>query len=100
MHLPPELAEKITTAVKHRELVSKGIPVDAYEKSKEVQDKKEHESMITSGRWSSSEISSGVAVSRAGKRPVDLKACPNKIELGPESGTIVALHIFLVHLHI
>jgi len=34
--LPPELAEKITTAVKHRELVSKGIPVDAYEKSKEV----------------------------------------------------------------
>lgn len=36
--LPPELAEKITTAVKHRELVSKGIPVDAYEKSKEVQE--------------------------------------------------------------
>merc|ERR1712151_833030 len=32
--LPPELAEKITTTVKHRELVAKGIPVDAYEKSK------------------------------------------------------------------
>lgn len=36
--LPAELAEKITTAVKHRELQSKGIPVDAYEKSKEVQE--------------------------------------------------------------
>merc|ERR1719379_3023586 len=34
--LPPELAEKITTAVKHRELRSKGIPVDAYEAAKEV----------------------------------------------------------------
>jgi len=34
--LPQELAERITTAVKHRELISKGIPVDAYEKSKEV----------------------------------------------------------------
>lgn len=32
--LPPELSEKITTTVKHRELVAKGIPVDAYEKSK------------------------------------------------------------------
>merc|ERR1712203_564322 len=32
--LPPELAEKITTTVKHRELVAKGIPVDAYERSK------------------------------------------------------------------
>merc|ERR1719316_795589 len=36
--LPAELAEKITTAVKHRELKWKGIPVDAYEKSKEVQE--------------------------------------------------------------
>jgi len=36
--LPPELAERVTTAVKHRELQSKGIPVDAYEKSKEVQE--------------------------------------------------------------
>jgi len=41
--LPPELAEKITTAVKHRELVSKGIPVDAYEKSKEVQEEIQQE---------------------------------------------------------
>ena len=36
--LPPELAERVTTAVKHRELQSKGIPVDAYERSKEVQE--------------------------------------------------------------
>merc|ERR1719428_1412906 len=36
--LPPELAERITTTVKHRELRAKGIPVEAYEKSKEVHD--------------------------------------------------------------
>lgn len=41
--LPPELAERITTAVKHRELISKGIPVDAYEKSKEVQEEVQQE---------------------------------------------------------
>jgi len=34
--MPPELAERITKAVKHRELRSKGIPVEAYEKSMEV----------------------------------------------------------------
>jgi hypothetical protein len=44
--LPPELAEKITTAVKHRELISKGIPVDAYEKSKEVQEEVQQEEAI------------------------------------------------------
>jgi len=32
--LPADLAERITTAVKHRELRAKGIPVEAYEKSK------------------------------------------------------------------
>jgi len=32
--IPPELAERITTAVKHRELRSKNIPVEAYEMSK------------------------------------------------------------------
>jgi len=32
--LPEELAEQITTTVKHRELRAKGIPVEAYEKSK------------------------------------------------------------------
>lgn len=32
--LPADLAERITTSVKHRELRAKGIPVDAYEKSK------------------------------------------------------------------
>jgi hypothetical protein len=36
--LPAELAERITTAVKHRELRAKGIPVEAYEQSKEVQE--------------------------------------------------------------
>jgi hypothetical protein len=44
--LPAELAEKITTAVKHRELQSKGIPVDAYEKSKEVQEAVVEEDVI------------------------------------------------------
>lgn len=44
--LPPELAEKITTAVKHRELISKGIPVDAYEKSKEVQEEVVQEEVV------------------------------------------------------
>mmetsp|Transcript_29026 Transcript_29026/g.76562 ORF Transcript_29026/g.76562 Transcript_29026/m.76562 type:complete len:495 (-) Transcript_29026:61-1545(-) len=32
--LPAELAHKITNAVKHKELRAKGIPVEAYEKSK------------------------------------------------------------------
>jgi len=32
--LPAELAERITTTVKHRELRAKGIPVEAYEQSK------------------------------------------------------------------
>mmetsp|Transcript_69935 Transcript_69935/g.138501 ORF Transcript_69935/g.138501 Transcript_69935/m.138501 type:complete len:565 (+) Transcript_69935:15-1709(+) len=32
--IPPELAERISTAVKHRELRSKNIPVEAYEMSK------------------------------------------------------------------
>jgi len=44
--LPAELANKITTAVKHRELISKGIPVDAYEKSKEVQEEVQQEEAI------------------------------------------------------
>jgi hypothetical protein len=44
--LPPELAERITTAVKHRELVSKGIPVDAYEKSKQVQEEVTQEETV------------------------------------------------------
>jgi len=44
--LPPELADKITTAVKHRELQSKGIPVDAYEKSKEVQEEVQQEEAV------------------------------------------------------
>jgi hypothetical protein len=44
--LPAELAEKITTAVKHRELQSKGIPVDAYEKSKEVQEEVPQEEVV------------------------------------------------------
>jgi len=41
--LPPELAERITTTVKHRELRAKGIPVEAYERSKIVQKEKEEE---------------------------------------------------------
>lgn len=32
--LLPDLAERVSTAVKHRELRAKGIPVEAYEKSK------------------------------------------------------------------
>lgn len=44
--LPAELAEKITTAVKHRELISKGIPVDAYEKSKQVQEEAPQEEAV------------------------------------------------------
>jgi len=32
--LPPNLESKITTMVKHRELTSKGIPVEAYEKKR------------------------------------------------------------------
>merc|ERR1719265_1223581 len=35
--LPPELAERIVTAVKHRELRARGIPVEAYERSKQLQ---------------------------------------------------------------
>eukprot|EP00401_Gymnodinium_catenatum_P004403 CAMPEP_0117535500 /NCGR_PEP_ID=MMETSP0784-20121206/40966_1 /TAXON_ID=39447 /ORGANISM="" /LENGTH=543 /DNA_ID=CAMNT_0005332027 /DNA_START=21 /DNA_END=1652 /DNA_ORIENTATION=+ len=41
--LPPELAERITTTVKHRELVAKGIPVEAYEKSKQVHEEEQQE---------------------------------------------------------
>jgi len=35
--LPPDVQDCLTTVVKHRELRSKGIPVDAYEKSKLAQ---------------------------------------------------------------
>jgi hypothetical protein len=41
--LPPELADCITTAVKHRELRAKGIPVEAYEKSKRAQEEAEQQ---------------------------------------------------------
>lgn len=41
--LPTELAEAITTAVKHRELRALGIPVDAYEKSKRAQEEAEQQ---------------------------------------------------------
>jgi len=44
--LPQELAEKISTAVKHRELRSKGIPVDAYEASKEVHEEPPQEETV------------------------------------------------------
>merc|ERR1719382_65483 len=47
--LPPELAEKITTTVKHRELVAKGIPVDAYEKSKIQQMEEEQKEAAADG---------------------------------------------------
>jgi len=36
--LPPEVSERITTTVKHRELRAKGIPVEAYEKSRRAQE--------------------------------------------------------------
>jgi len=39
--LPPELHERVSTAVKHRELVAKGIPVEAYERAKEVAEAEE-----------------------------------------------------------
>jgi len=39
--LPPELADKVTTTVKHRELRAKGIPVEAYEKSKRAQEEEQ-----------------------------------------------------------
>merc|ERR1719321_1779787 len=43
--LPPNLEQKISTMVKHRELMSKGIPVEAYEKkrTKEEEVKEEEE---------------------------------------------------------
>ncbi|CAJ1348680.1 unnamed protein product [Effrenium voratum] len=34
--LPLDLAERVGTAVKHRELVAKGIPVEAYEKARQA----------------------------------------------------------------
>merc|ERR1719379_1490876 len=39
--LPPALAERIATTVKHRELRFKGIPVEAYEKSKRQQEEEQ-----------------------------------------------------------
>eukprot|EP00927_Polykrikos_kofoidii_P060201 TRINITY_DN5524_c3_g1_i1.p1 TRINITY_DN5524_c3_g1~~TRINITY_DN5524_c3_g1_i1.p1 ORF type:complete len:560 (+),score=95.19 TRINITY_DN5524_c3_g1_i1:213-1682(+) len=39
--LPPELAERICSAAKHRELRAKGIPVEAYEKSKQAQEEEQ-----------------------------------------------------------
>lgn len=39
--LPPELAERVGTAVKHRELVAKGIPVEAYERAKQAAEAEE-----------------------------------------------------------
>merc|ERR1712190_587986 len=47
--LPLELAEKITTTVKHRELVAKGIPVDAYERSKIQQMEEEQKEAAAEG---------------------------------------------------
>lgn len=41
--LPAELAERVTTTVKHRELRAKGIPVDAYEKSKKAHEEEQKE---------------------------------------------------------
>lgn len=42
-NLPVELAERITTAVKHRELRAKGIPVEAYERSRHAPEELEGE---------------------------------------------------------
>ncbi|CAE7267480.1 DRC5 [Symbiodinium necroappetens] len=34
--LPADVAQRVTTAVKHRELIAKGIPVEAYEKARQA----------------------------------------------------------------
>lgn len=41
--LPPDIQERLSTVVKHRELRSKGIPVEAYEKSKIAQQQQEEQ---------------------------------------------------------
>lgn len=63
--LPAELAEHITTTVKHRELRFKGIPVEAYERSKIVQ--KEEEVEVEEGEGEEGEEGEGGEEGEAGE---------------------------------
>lgn len=64
--LPSELAERIGTAVKHRELKARGIPVDAYERSKQQEEEEEEEEEVFAA---TDEMLDGEGEAEAGEAP-------------------------------
>jgi len=60
--LPAELAERVTITVKHRELRSKGIPVEAYERSKQAHEEEQNqvvEEEVPEGEEGEGEVKEG-----------------------------------------